>query len=104
MRSLPDATEQLEACEPQAWVAGTVVGAYRVLGKLGSGGMSHVYDAERLRTGQRVALKVPHRSGLRSTARTLREARVSGPSPMQPRSSCARPPRLDRAPTFGRSA
>jgi len=77
MRSLPDATEQLEACEPQAWVAGTVVGAYRVLGKLGSGGMSHVYDAERLRTGQRVALKVPHRSGLRSTARTLREARVA---------------------------
>ena len=58
------------------WSPGQLIGGYRVLRHLGSGGMGHVYEAERQLTGQTVALKVPH-GGYRpaSMARFLREAR-----------------------------
>jgi serine/threonine protein kinase len=59
---------------------GTVIGSYRLLSRIGQGGMSQVYVAEHTRLGRRVAVKVL-RSDLarRPTAvtRFLREARIA---------------------------
>ncbi|MGH9822183.1 MAG: protein kinase domain-containing protein, partial [Blastocatellia bacterium] len=60
--------------------AGKVIGHYRILSTLGSGGMSDVYLAEDVRLGRRVALKVPPESvqhDVEERARFLREARIA---------------------------
>jgi eukaryotic-like serine/threonine-protein kinase len=41
-------------------LVGTVAGPYRVLSRVGTGVTGHVYEAERLDNGRRVALKVMH--------------------------------------------
>jgi serine/threonine protein kinase len=60
---------------------GRTIGSYRVLARLGEGGMGAVYAAEHVRTGRRYALKVLHldrRASAEARRRFEREARAAG--------------------------
>lgn len=58
-------------------LVGQVTGGYRVLSAIGSGTMGHVYDAEDVQTGARVALKVLRRGHKKElAARFLREGKT----------------------------
>ena len=62
-------------------VVGETISHYRVLGKLGSGGMGVVYEAEDLTLGRHVALKFLHGDVVHDQPtldRFNREARDSG--------------------------
>src|SRR5579864_3384136 len=66
--------------------SGQEIGGYRILRRLGAGGMGTVYEAEQLETGRRLALKVLSRCIISPELRSrfLREgqiaARVSHPN------------------------
>src|SRR3954468_2513109 len=65
---------------PSELLPQTAFGRYRILHKLGAGGMGAVYLAEDTQLGRRVALKVPHFSaadGPKVLERFYREARVA---------------------------
>jgi tetratricopeptide (TPR) repeat protein len=60
-----------------ARLIGTETGGYRVLSRIGSGSMGHVYEAEQLQGGRHVALKVLHKRHQKEFApRFLREGKT----------------------------
>ena len=61
-----------------SWVGQVLAGRYRVLAKLGEGGMAHVYRALEISLGREVVIKVPRRAMLDDpdfAPRFAREAR-----------------------------
>ncbi|MBP7572314.1 MAG: hypothetical protein KBA95_19855, partial [Acidobacteria bacterium] len=69
---------------PQPDWSGRVVGHYRLHGPLGAGGMGVVYDAEDLRLGRRVAIKLrrPDGVGDRAAAERLLRGGRGGAHPV----------------------
>src|SRR5262245_30459407 len=56
---------------------GAVTGGYRILSRIGSGTMGHVYEAEDVKNGKHVALKVLRKSHQKElTARFVREGKT----------------------------
>ena len=58
---------------------GQQIGQYRVLGKIGEGGMGAVYEAEDAGIGKHVAIKVLHKDHAKNSqiaARFINEARA----------------------------
>ncbi|MBI4575236.1 MAG: serine/threonine protein kinase [Planctomycetes bacterium] len=61
-------------------IRGRVIGGYRVLRRVGRGGMGSVYEAQELESGERVAMKIIARKVCDDpvfTERFLREARIA---------------------------
>src|SRR6266446_3274266 len=65
---------------PESGLAATVISHYRILGKIGSGGMGVIYEAEDLKLGRHVALKILPEELVedpQSLRRFAREARLA---------------------------
>ncbi|HEY5937322.1 MAG TPA: serine/threonine-protein kinase [Kofleriaceae bacterium] len=74
----PDDGSRLVDAEDRERKLGDVLGNYRLLRKLGEGGAGTVYEAEHVRLGRKVALKVLHADSTRPdvVARFFNEARA----------------------------
>jgi tetratricopeptide (TPR) repeat protein len=70
--------DRVEGSAPTEWAAGTRVGHYVVLARIGAGGMGAVYRAEDVEHGRAVALKRLHvDASATAKARLMREARAA---------------------------